>query len=172
MKKDFFIKMMITTIVISFLLTSFSSAQYFSEHQADNQPQHIYQISFNIDYSLNDIIFDTFLGYDQVKLKEGYFINDVGKPMLPTQQITIAIPSDMIVETIQLNEYETTTLQGEYIIMPAQPPQTFSGYDRETFTLTEPNTVIYSSNQPYPPYIIELILCNIYQHNNNSFYIL
>ena len=87
-------KIVIVSIMILFVLPSLSPAQTMFEQEADVSSND-FEIKHTITFSEKDLIFGTMMGYDTVQIKDGAFINDVDKPMIPIKNIQIALPSEM-----------------------------------------------------------------------------
>ena len=113
-----------------------------------------YQVRYVAEFSLSDFSFGKHMEYDMVSLMQGDWLNDLGKPMLPSKELRIAVPAGMKVSGVYVTDTESQQLAGEYHILPAQPPLEigFSGGD-----FIEPDQKIYSSTQPYPLSLVEFI---------------
>jgi hypothetical protein len=79
---------------------------------------------------------------------EGY-TTELGKPMLPVKIIRIALPDEMKVSTVRVLDIKEESLDGAYIVFPAQSPQPI-GINPATITFQPPDSTIYSSYIPYP----------------------
>jgi hypothetical protein len=113
-----------------------------------------YKISYIAEFTLNDISFGEYTGYDIVTLKEGDWLGDPGKPMLPFKELRIALPQGMAVENVYVTDARSEDVTGEFDIFPAQPPQKI-GFPEGDFV--EPDKEIYASTQPYPSNLVEFV---------------
>ena len=81
-KKNLWSKMVILTVFIFLISSSLSSAQMgFEQKQATISETH-FEIEYTVTFSSDDLIFNKFMGYDMVGLKEGMCVNVVGKPFI------------------------------------------------------------------------------------------
>ena len=80
-----------------------------------------YTTQFTINFDIEDLQYEKIDTYDVVSLREGTFINDIGKPLLPAQEIKIAIAPDVTIDTVTVTEIESLPLDGTYTIYPSQP---------------------------------------------------
>jgi hypothetical protein len=114
-----------------------------------------YQLRHTFEFSSNQLSFEQLLGYDVVRLEGGDFLSELGRPMLPSKQIRIALPSGMTVKGVRVVNSEMEEIPGEFHIFPSQPPRRIVDFD-EDIELVEPDPEVYSS-QPYPPNTVELV---------------
>ncbi len=115
-----------------------------------------YSVRYEVGFSPEKLSFDKFQNYDRVVLKEAGFISEVAKPMLPSQEIRVAIPAGMRITGVRVADTKSEVIPGEYYIFPAQPPRKISSSD-EDFELIKPDPVTYSSAQPYPAKLVEFV---------------
>ncbi len=106
-------------------------------------------VHHTVEFSLKEFSFDKLSGYDMVRLEGGSFLADVGKPLLPSKEIRIALPPGMAVKSMEVIQTTSKEISGEFNIFPAQPPRTIAGSD-EPSDFVEPDPKIYASAQPYP----------------------
>ncbi|MCK4385148.1 MAG: hypothetical protein KAW52_02675 [candidate division Zixibacteria bacterium] len=106
------------------------------------------QISHHYSFSQNDLIFTRKDGYDQVDLKDGGKIGEIGKPDLPLKLVHLLIPNDSEVESLIIitNSYEV--MGGEYLVFPAQPDEKTDGMTKKTWVPED--SQIYNSDSLYP----------------------
>jgi len=83
--------------------------------------QQALQVSYVAQFSLSDLSFDKRMEFDMVTLKQGDFLTDLGKPMLPSREMRIALPAGMAVKSVRVADTESQEVFGEYNIYPAQP---------------------------------------------------
>ena len=114
------------------------------------------QYKYTITYNTDDIIFKKMMGYDIVEIKDGSFLNLVGRPMLPTSEIKIALTKDIIVEQVNIIGTTTKTIDGDYMIFPSQPPQHTDLSEKNT-DFVKPNSEVYKSSQIYPSKIVNFL---------------
>ena len=105
----------------------------------------------NIKFNTSDLSFHTFENYDIVKLKGCQLKRHIGEPALPMKSISLVMPPTAKITDIRVLSSENITIEGEYTILPAQPPA-------PTSTLTYPNETefaaqkasVYSTSDMYP----------------------
>ena len=114
-----------------------------------------YTLQYTISFSEKDLCFDKILGYDLVTMKECSYLNELGKPMLPTKSLLIALPNDMKATTIRILSLRKQPIQGIYTIFPTQRPQPV-GEPRNTILAMHPNTGTYTSPILYPSQLVSL----------------
>lgn len=111
------------------------------------------RMQITLSFSKDDLSIQSKDGYDFLSLPECSYTRKPGNPTIPYQIIRLALPSDMVVETVEIIEMKTTILKGNYLLEPHQGVRTFT--DRSPHTFIEPNTNIYSSNTYIPNTIVE-----------------
>jgi hypothetical protein len=132
-------KLLFSFIIAVFLLVSVTSVL----------AEEGYRVQHVVEFSPEKLSFDRFQNYDRVVLEEASFISEVAKPMLPSQEIRIALPEGMRVTGVRVADTKSEDIPGDYYIFPAQPPRMISSSDRD-FELIQPDPITYSSTQPYP----------------------
>lgn len=123
--------------------------------QNADENQIVYQKTFTITFSEDDLFFTTQNGYDLVSLSEGGITTEIGKPLLPLKNIKIALPQDMKITNIQIKELKQHTLEGSFLLHPAQPSIRSSQSDTEV-PFIQPDAKTYQSNQMYPGQYIQV----------------
>jgi len=113
-----------------------------------------YKVQYVALFSQNDLSFDKLKGYDIVRLKEVGFLAEPGKPMLPSKEVKIALPSGMTVKSVSVVDAKKEEILGEYNILPSQPPLRIGVSDKDV-DFVEPDKQIYTSSQPYPSKLVE-----------------
>ena len=111
--------------------------------------QQNYQIQYSINFSEEDLYFDTIQGYDHITMKECSSFTEDGKPVLPAKHLRIALPNDMKATTIRILSIQRQRLPGQYNLYPAQPPQKI-GTLPTTQNNIKMNRATYLSPLPYP----------------------
>ncbi len=126
----------------------FSAKPLLSENQ--------YEIEFVAEFSQAELSFDQVIGYDLVRLKDGDFLAELGKPMLPWMELKIALPPGMMVNGVQVISSDGEQITGEYDIFPAQPPIKTGPSDGDV-DFVEPDRKVYGSSQPYPSRLVDFV---------------
>ena len=109
------------------------------------------KIVTNIEFNASDLSFHTFENYDLVKLKGCQHKRSVGEPALPMKSIYLVIPPTAQITGISVVSSKDREIEGEYTILPAQPPVPTSSltYQNETRFVAQKASV-YSSSDSYP----------------------
>ena len=115
-----------------------------------------YRVQYTVEFSENILSFDRFMGYDIVELKNGSYLNDIGKPMMPAKEIKIALPPRMVVKQARVIKTKTIDIKGEYTIFPAQPPRRLDDSD-DDMPFIEPDIKTYNSKNPFPPKLVDFV---------------
>jgi len=116
---------------------------------------HSMQLRYSLRFSENDLNFRSAMGYDLVMIKDGGGMSTVGSPMLPLKEVRIALPEGMRATDVHVVGMETREIQGTFTIYPAQPPLPV-GTPPGAVPFVEPDPVVYSSTEAYPPMVAEL----------------
>jgi len=114
------------------------------------------EFQYTAEFSRADFIFDRVMNYDIVRLKDGDWINNIGKPMLPAKEIKIALPAGMAATGVRIVDIQSMLIVGEYTIFPAQPPRRTSIEDDYT-PFVKPEKETYGSMNPYPSNLVEFV---------------
>jgi hypothetical protein len=120
----------------------------------DGQPVH--QVQYTATFAEDALIFGELLGYDTVSLRDGDYLNEPGKPMLPAKEFRIALPAGMAVTNVRLVDARAVALAGEYAVFPAQPPRRTAD-PPATDILVPPDAGAYASADPYPARLVEFV---------------
>jgi hypothetical protein len=115
-----------------------------------------YQVSYTAEFLVDDLIFTEYLAWDVVRLADGSYLAELGKPMLPAKEIRMAIPSGMAVTGVRVVGTTQEDIAGRFDLLPAQPPREIGSSDDET-GFVEPDLAVYSSMQPYPAEPVEFL---------------
>jgi len=149
-------KVLISAIAILLVVAPASYASLgIKEYIPDDEEAEILTFDYIVSYSLDDILFNTIQDYDIVELTEGYHLSELGKPMLPTQNIRIALPENMAVESVNIVEFDQIEIQGNYNIIHSQPPSKVS-QEIEKIKVDR-DAGIYDSSDLYPTDIVSII---------------
>jgi len=142
---DFCILFLVVTVVASVSI----SATTVGAVKLDEIPDAT--IVTNIKFNASDLSFHTFENYDLVKLKGCQLKRHIGEPALPMKSISLVMPSTAKITDIRVLSFENITIDGEYTILPAQPPAPTSSlnYPNETEFAAQKASV-YSSFDTYP----------------------
>lgn len=112
-------------------------------------------VELTVHFSTEELSFDKFGEYDMVKLDDAGFLSVQGEPMLPAKEFRIALPEGMIAQTVRIISSKLEEIPGKYNILPSQPPQKIN--QSNNFVFINPVQDIYSSDNPYPARILELV---------------
>ncbi|MEW6199032.1 MAG: C25 family cysteine peptidase [Planctomycetota bacterium] len=113
-----------------------------------------FQVRYVATFSPDELEFGELSGYDTIALAEGGVLNDVGKPMLPTAIVRIALPDGMAVKGVRVTGAKAIPLPGEYFVYPAQPPRRVSDPAGDN-DFVGPNRAVYASARAYPARTVE-----------------
>lgn len=80
---------------------------------------------------------------------------EIGKPMLPVKNIKIALPPNMKVTGVQINQLRQHTIDGSYVLYPSQPSLR-SDETENTKQFIQPDSKTYQSNQVYPATYVQV----------------
>jgi hypothetical protein len=114
-----------------------------------------YTLQYTLSFSEKDLSFEKLLGYDLVTMKDCSYLRDLGKPMIPTKNIMIALPSGMKATNIRILSNKVESIQGTYTIFPAQRPLPV-GTVQDPILVIHPNRATYNQPIPYPSQMISL----------------
>lgn len=113
-------------------------------------------VRHTLEFSAEDLSFGQFQGYDVVTLRDGVALAELGKPMLPSREIRVALPPGMKVNDLQVVATTTQEIPGAFDILPAQPPREIGAVSSDA-DFVEPDPRLYSSDQPYPSGVAEFV---------------
>ena len=117
--------------------------------------QSVLEVQCAMSFSEEALRFGQLLGYDTVRLEDGDSLNELGEPMLPYQEVRIALPAGMVATSVRVVEARSRTLAGEYVLFPGQLPLRTSE-DEPTELGMPPDPGVYSSADAYPGELVEL----------------
>jgi hypothetical protein len=147
-------KISLTLVITSFfILTTIIPTPLTAEDKKtiDFSSDNIITITFDKD----DFEFDKYNGYDVIRYPDGGQTTDIGKPMLPSKNILVALPNEMIAKNVKILEIKQIEFPSKFNILPTQAPQKVG---------TRINTQTYSYyfdflryTRTYPSKKIELI---------------
>ena len=86
--------------------------------------------------------------YDFITIPGLDLNGEVGHPCLPVKTVNFYIPRGKEVKEIRLEAVSSTTLPGDYLLMPVQPQIPLSPDFEREYAL--PDETVYSSTEPYP----------------------
>ncbi len=116
------------------------------------------KITHTLTFSQKDLSFIKLKGYDIIYLKDGEITDRVGEPQLPLKIVSFSLPAFAKVEKVEVLFFQKEELEGEFIIYPAQPPQTLSfPKKKRKIPFVEPDKKIYTSKEPYPEKILNFV---------------
>ncbi len=113
------------------------------------------EVSYRAELSEGDLVFSTVQGYDMVEIKDGYCVNETGRPMMPFLNVAVALPEGMMATGIRVLDMTEKQLPGEYMIFPAQPLR-HTSTPAERVGFVDPDEGAYSSLAEYPHQVVEL----------------
>ncbi len=105
-------------------------------------------IEYTFHFSVNDLSFSSYNGYDVVTLKGGIGNSEVGKPAIPFYVANFVIPPSAEVSDVQIISKNAESIPGMYNICPVQTPRPISS--KEELPFVEPIPEVYQSTNPYP----------------------
>lgn len=140
-----------------FLFVPFLLWVGFVQAQAvDNGGKGPFSVRYTAQYSRDDFSFSQLNDYDMVSLKAGDWLSELGKPMLPSQEIRIALPSGMAVSNVLVVSKTEEQIPGEFNIYPAQLPLP-TAPSPTTNDFIPPDAQTYSSSNPYPSELVKFV---------------
>jgi len=108
-------------------------------------------------FDSDDLIFSTYGGFDNVELRGGTGLLQVGAPRVPLAVQRVLVPAGAVPTGVELVSADWTTIPGRYNLAPAQPdvPLAMPG---KVFDLPEQaqDQAIYSANTFYPSSCLRL----------------
>jgi len=137
------------------MMLSLVASPSISGQQKADVTESKYQMTYTMTFSQNDFSFNTLKGYDTIHVNDGGYTTDVGKPMVPVKNIRIALPADMKATNIRILDMKEQTIDGTFILYPAQPAQPLDKFGSE-IQFIQPDTQTYQSSQTYPTKRVEL----------------
>jgi len=142
--------------IVCMVLFLVSVLPVLSGQQTTNEASGIYTRQFVVEFSPHNIIFSHANGYDLLSFDNAMYLNDIGSPMIPSQDVQFALPAGMKATDIKIIDSSSQDLEGRYIVFPMQPPQTTDTMD-EKVTELQVNLVTYSSSSSYPGQLVRLL---------------
>ncbi len=136
----------------AFLLAAICVGLCFTATQA----QGAHSISHTAEFLREDLSSSKVMGYDLLRLSQGGYLAELGKPMLPSREIRIALPWGMAVTDLQVVGATPEEIPGQFDILPSQPPREIGLSDRDA-DWVEPDRETYLSRQAYPGNLAELV---------------
>ena len=142
----------IVILIVAFflLVPSLSPAQKIIErNQVNIEDTQLMSYQYTLTFPRDQLTMNELNGYTTLSFTDGSNTNDLGKPSLPYEIVTIALPKGMTATGVQVVQTEQQVIQGSYTIFPAQPFRTTNDINKE-ITFVEPDAAVYASSQPYP----------------------
>jgi hypothetical protein len=137
------------------LLRAAATAVLFTIISVSASPAQVVSVQ-TVEFDQADLRFDKVRGYDIVELKGCHFLTETGRPALPSKEIRVALPLGMAATSARLTSSHSEVVEGEYTILPAQPPRRVSlRSGQEDFV--EPDPALYSSTELYPTEVVEFL---------------
>jgi len=93
-------------------------------------------------------------GYDVIRMEGAGMMVQLGKPMLPVRHLSVALPPGSRAVSVEARSLDSREIQGDFFIMPGQPPQPVGQREGEAPVQADPS--VYYSNTSYPGAIITL----------------
>lgn len=154
MRKNMKYLWIVVFVTVFIVMVPTISSDFFTNNNK-NENQSIYEQYQKITFSEEDLILQTYKDYDILSFTDCGYLNDIGKPLLPTKQIRIALPQGMLATDIQLMNFKEYALPGTYYLLPAQPVlPTLHATKQNEFV--QPEWQTYSSSEYYPSQFLEL----------------
>jgi hypothetical protein len=139
--------------VMFFLLAAASALLLFAAPMASSDG---YSVSQTFQFSVDDLSFGVFAGYDLVTLADGASLAELGKPMLALKEVRIALPPGMAASSLRVVATTVQQIPGEFNILPGQRPREIGSAASDS-AFVEPDVRWYSSSHPYPSSPAELV---------------
>ena len=146
--------MYLTLVLVSFMvLTTIIPVSINADYK---KPVNIdSNVTLTIRFNEDDFEFDKFEGYDIITYPDGGLTTEIGKPMLPSKNILVALPNNIIATNIKILKIIEVDLLSTYNIFPAQAPQKVGL--NTSITINSYNIDISKITDSYPSQKIELI---------------
>jgi len=113
------------------------------------------QVSDNFSINQSDLIIQQNGIFDEIKIIDSNFTDEIGNPQLPVKTVSYVLPYNSTVTEITINSVAIQKLSETYYILPAQHTIFLDWSEPPPFV--EPNPEIYNSNAPYPNKAVEII---------------
>jgi hypothetical protein len=124
--------------------------------EVSSQGKDAAEVRYTAEFSQDDLSFDKLLGSDLVGLRNGYYADELGAPMLPSVELRIALPAGMAAQGVRVVTTTQEQISGEFNVLPIQPPRRV-GYPDEDIAFVDPDPEIYASSQPCPSELVEFL---------------
>ncbi len=112
------------------------------------------KIEKEIAFSIRDLEFSEFEGYDVVRLRYCTPTAKISEPELTTKPLLVLIPPSATVRDIEIVSAKKIMVDGTFNILPTQYPEPFSLH--EPLPFVEPNEQVYSQTTEYPGMPVEI----------------
>jgi len=108
----------------------------------------------DVSFSIADLTFSTYEGYDVVRVKHCTPTAQLGKPELAIKPLLVLIPPHATVTGLDIISSEKMSIQGSYTILPTQHPEPFMIH--EPYPFVEPDEEVYAMSTEYPGIVAEV----------------
>ena len=106
------------------------------------------EVNYQFYLTENDLVLESRDGYDLIDLKDGERIGEIGRPDLPMKLVHLLLPNYSEVESLIIINKSYKTMEGGYLIFPAQPDEKTNGVMEKTWVPLD--SEIYHSDSLYP----------------------
>ena len=114
------------------------------------------EMTLTLTFYQDSLIFSQIDSFDVVAY-EGYIsTTEIGEPQLPQGDIHVAIPTEVVIDSVMVTFAETDTLPGTYLIWPVQLPDSLSKPNPGR-AFVQPNAQTYRSSDPYPEEMVKFV---------------
>jgi len=113
-------------------------------------------VTHQLEFRWTDFSRESFRGFDFLSFPSSYYPSETGAPMLPAQEIKLALPPGMHAEAVRILDSEMVVIDKQYNILPKQEAHRI-GIDDPEAAFVEPDKSVYESNAPFPETPVELI---------------
>ena len=148
--------LLVAVSVVSFSVCMLVSVSVAQTQIYTTNSKDAFSVRYTAHFSQDELSFGKLMGYDMVTLKDGDFLTELGKPMLPSKELKIALPPGMAVTSVLVLNTTEEEIPGEYNIFPAQPPMKI-GSSVGDANFVQPDSQTYTSSQPYPSELVRFI---------------
>lgn len=122
-------------------LTAFSATAAM-EHDVSFDSPRLVEWSADLDgNNVNEI-------YTKIRMKDSPIMANPGEPLMPHHPVTLLLPQNEVIESVDVEITEWKTIPGSYRVAPGQHSYPLSHPEEKQ--LTAPVDVIYSSDTPFP----------------------
>lgn len=105
----------------------------------------------------NKLQIENYTIYSKLHYEKALISDEKGKPALPFIIKIYLLPPNSKITDLQVTMTQQTALDGDYLVLPAQPPQMNEQSTETTDFFVLPDTTIYNSGKMYPEIPYELL---------------